>query len=271
MYRYQEKKVIEGVRVFIGEDKYSKNYDEIASVLIEEIKKTGENPWMTENEWRESELDTYNICKEYIKEGDKILDIGVGTGRLLSLFSNVEKYGIDISIDMAKMAQKKGIEACVGNVEELPYKDSVFDIVICTDVLEHVFDLHKTISEIIRVLKMGGYFVVRVPQNEDMKQYLEPSYPFEYVHVRMFSKESLILYLTKVFELMLISEKETYKLLIERSVKENKYFSKRVIGKLFSMSCKIFPKLKNNQAYVNRYYEDIYRYVEVIGLFKKVY
>jgi 2-polyprenyl-6-hydroxyphenyl methylase/3-demethylubiquinone-9 3-methyltransferase len=46
-----------------------------------------------------------------------------------------------------------------GTGELLPYQDHSFDFVFCCDVLEHVSDLPKVISEISRVLKPGGIFI----------------------------------------------------------------------------------------------------------------
>lgn len=202
--------IVDGVPVFVEDDFYSANYDEIADTLLSNIVRGGGNPWMEETLWREAEEDTVKICKRYLKQGDKILDVGVGLGRLLSYFKNVDKFGIDISVGMAKESRKKGIEACKGNVEKLPYVDNLFDMVVCTDVLEHVFDLNKTVSEIKRVLKPNGYLIVRVPWEEDMRGYLASSYPYEYVHLRMFSRSSLQLFFTKVFGFKMLTYKYTY-------------------------------------------------------------
>lgn len=212
IYMKQALQYIDDVPVFCEPNDYVQNYDEIARVLLENLKKEGKNPWMDEELWKKSESDTAEICNQYIKNGDRVLDVGCGTGRMLSYFNNVEKFGIDISVDMAKMCRDKGIEACMGNVEDLPYEDGSMDMVICTDVLEHVFDLYKTLSEINRVVKKGGYIILRVPQDEDLRPYLEPSYPFEYVHMRVFSKSSLEIYCTKVFKMKFLQAQNTYRL-----------------------------------------------------------
>lgn len=202
--------IVNGIPCFCKKDNYVRNYDTIAKELVENIKKTGKNPWMDEELWRESERDTFSICEKYIKDGDSVLDIGCGTGRMLSYFDNVTKYGIDISIDMATMSAEKGIISCMGNVENLPYTDNSMDMIICTDVLEHVFDLYRTLLEINRVIKPDGYIILRVPQNEEMSPYLDPNYPFEYVHLRMFSESSLRLYCTKVFDMEYLESKNSY-------------------------------------------------------------
>lgn len=47
----------------------------------------------------------------------------------------------------------------IGAGEALPYKDAAFDAVVCVDVLEHVADLHRVLSEVTRVLRPGGLFL----------------------------------------------------------------------------------------------------------------
>ena len=46
-----------------------------------------------------------------------------------------------------------------GTGENIPFNSASFDVVLCCDVLEHVQDLPKVISEVSRVLKKGGLFV----------------------------------------------------------------------------------------------------------------
>lgn len=270
VYKDEAVKIIDGISCFCEVNDYVENYDKIAQEEIKGLKEEGRNPFMDEEPWKNAEQDTADICNQYIKPGDKILDVGCGTGRMLSYFADVEKYGIDISIDMVKMSRGKGIEACMGNVEKLPYCDETFDMVICTDVLEHVFDLHKTLLEINRVVKAGGYIILRVPQNEDLNQYLQPSYPFEYVHLRMFSKSSLELYCTKVFKMKFLQAKDTYEALA--SIKLRRFLG--IFPVLFTkIALKgmiiIFPKLCDNKKIRNIFEKKTMRFVEIIEAFKK--
>jgi SAM-dependent methyltransferase len=50
-----------------------------------------------------------------------------------------------------------------GSVTSLPFADGFFDKVICSEVLEHIPDLNKAASELVRVLKPGGILAVSVP------------------------------------------------------------------------------------------------------------
>lgn len=102
------------------------------------------------------------------ESGHSILDIGCGTGGnfdLLSKYGTV--YGIDASEKAVEYARKRGIarEVQVGKVQHMPYEDDRFDIVGCFDVLYHgwIQDDTEVMREIHRILKPGGYLVIREP------------------------------------------------------------------------------------------------------------
>jgi ubiquinone/menaquinone biosynthesis C-methylase UbiE len=111
-----------------------------------------------------------NIIKIFLKKRFNskkitILDAGCGTGSNIIFFNQFGKtYGIDISPIATKFCKKRGIKNITTcDVSKLPYKDSYFDLVSCMDVLEHIEDEKKAISEIYRVLKPGGYVLLTVP------------------------------------------------------------------------------------------------------------
>lgn len=62
------------------------------------------------------------------------------------------------------------------DIQNMPFTDNEFDVVICNHVLEHVEDDKKAMTEILRVLKRGGFAVMHVPMNLSMdKTYEDPS------------------------------------------------------------------------------------------------
>ena len=99
--------------------------------------------------------------------GLRTLDIGCGGGFLAEEFAALGCHvtGIDpspVSIDAARAhAANRGlhIDYQVGSGEQLPAPDSAFDLAYCCDVLEHVSDLDRVISETARVLKPGGLYL----------------------------------------------------------------------------------------------------------------
>ncbi|MFT5749763.1 MAG: SAM-dependent methyltransferase [Ancylomarina sp.] len=62
------------------------------------------------------------------------------------------------------------------DIQEIPFSDETYDVVICNHVLEHVDDDAKAMSEMYRILKPGGFAILQVPQNTDAeKTYEDPT------------------------------------------------------------------------------------------------
>jgi SAM-dependent methyltransferase len=70
-----------------------------------------------------------------------------------------EVIGIDQSARMVEIQQSKGIDARVGDVQELPFASGEFDAVIAAWMLYHVPDLQRGLAELARVLRSGGRLV----------------------------------------------------------------------------------------------------------------
>jgi SAM-dependent methyltransferase len=187
------------IPIFSGPDGYTENYAAISSDHLAELDRTASNPWIPEELWRESEATTVALIQRHSRPGDTILDVGVGLGRLLGYVPEWRRYGMDISLGYLERAAAQGIEVCFARIEDMPYHPASFDVVVCTDVLEHVLDLHLCCSRILSVLKPGGTLIVRVPNRQDLTEYLDPAYPYEFVHLRSFDEPSLRLLFGKIF------------------------------------------------------------------------
>ena len=95
------------------------------------------------------------------------LDIGCGDGNILSKISpDCNKVGIDISYNALKSNLTENRALAVSN--NLPFRDGQYDIVICTEVFEHLPDrvFEETIGEIERVARK--YILMSVPFQEDL-------------------------------------------------------------------------------------------------------
>ena len=100
-------------------------------------------------------------------QGKALLDLGCAGGFMAvavaargALFTGIDPAAD--AIDAARAhARTEGLRIGddVGVGEALPYDDSSFDAVICVDVLEHVADLNKVLSEVARTLRTGGVFL----------------------------------------------------------------------------------------------------------------
>ena len=187
-----------GIPVFSRLDEYIQNYEKIAKDHLASVTDTVDNPFIEKEIWVALERSTAKLIKHYSKPNDKILDVGVGTGRLLQSFEQLRRYGLDISLEYLQEASKKGIDVCFSRIEDVPYHPDYFDLVVCTDVLEHVLDLNRAVSQILKVLKTDGILIVRVPYKEDLKVYLDFT-EYKYVHLRNFDEYSIRLLFEKVF------------------------------------------------------------------------
>ncbi|MGK7345842.1 MAG: class I SAM-dependent methyltransferase [Candidatus Nitrospinota bacterium M3_3B_026] len=103
-----------------------------------------------------------------IKEGDRVLDVGVGTGLTLPLYPrNCEVWGVDISVDMLKQARKKVERMGLDNVHimemdacDLQFDDDFFDFVVATHIISVVPEPYRVIAEMRRVGKPDGKLVI---------------------------------------------------------------------------------------------------------------
>ena len=102
-----------------------------------------------------------------IPSGAKVLELGCGTGSMwqdhLHLVADGELVLTDFSAGMLETARsnlpaQSNLSFQVVDIQDIPYPDDSFDVVIANMMLYHVPDLHKGLSEVRRVLKPGGSF-----------------------------------------------------------------------------------------------------------------
>jgi len=98
------------------------------------------------------------------QSSDRILDLGGGTGRVSATFgSNHMIVVCDSSWGMLKEAQQKGLAACCGVAERLPFANNSFERILVIDAFHHFSHQETAASEALRVLSPAGRLVIEEP------------------------------------------------------------------------------------------------------------
>ena len=141
----------------------------------------------------------------------QVLDVGFGSGTDLLNIKNalpgrpINLFGVDSYSAHIAEATEKGITAVQLNIESdcLPFADHFFDVVIANQVMEHTKQIFWITSEISRVTKKSGWFIIGVPNlaalhNRVLLALGEQPSSIELLgpHVRGFAKNSLVRFIT---------------------------------------------------------------------------
>ena len=152
---------------------------------------------------------TFDFNRININPEGTMLDLGCGEGRhifgLMEKFPDLKCIGLDPHLESLEKAFEglKFLESISnsktnflsGSAYSLPFSDDSFDLVVCSEVLEHLHDYKDAIKEINRVLKPGGQFLASVPAEfpEKICWLLSEAYQNQPGgHLRIFKKNELI-------------------------------------------------------------------------------
>ena len=108
------------------------------------------------------------FVEKYVAKGVRVLKLGIGPGLAALLLSQrgYEVVGLDISSLFVKEASSytgSHLRILLGDALNLPFFDGSFDAVTSLYFLEHVPDVERALSEMIRVLRKGGLLLIRSP------------------------------------------------------------------------------------------------------------
>ena len=152
----------------------------------------------------------YAYIAAHVNPGQRALNIGVGRGGLerMLIQRGVDTYSLDpgeASIAQIRKDLQLGDKAQVGWSQSMPFPSDTFDVVIMTEVLEHLDDqvLQATLHEVCRVLRDGGRLIGTVPADETLAEgmvlcpHCGESF-HRWGHVQSFTRERLLTLLEPV-------------------------------------------------------------------------
>jgi SAM-dependent methyltransferase len=106
----------------------------------------------------------------------RMLEVGCGPGELAERVKReleAEVVAVDISPRMVELARARGVDARLGDVQELSFGDGEFDCAVAAWMLYHVSDIDRAISELARVLRPGGRLVAVTNHPDHLRELRE--------------------------------------------------------------------------------------------------
>jgi len=113
----------------------------------------------------------FSLFKQYSKSGDKIIDLGCGSGRLFDFLQQeglkVDYWGLDISSELLNVAKTNHPDLAgkfiLGSLPSLPFPDNSCDVIACFAAFHHLPNRNsrlQALQEMKRILKSGGIIVM---------------------------------------------------------------------------------------------------------------
>lgn len=143
----------------------------------------------------------YDFVKKYVPNGGKILDVGCGDQYLSTILTGYEWHGIDLNTEF----RKDNLVEHDLMTTPYPYAAQSFDAVVCSEVLEHLWDLRIVHNEVYRLLKPSGTYIMSTPNYDHIDHYLgsfgqllfDDTKPHLFEHIRQYNYYSHLRFLTR--------------------------------------------------------------------------
>jgi ubiquinone/menaquinone biosynthesis C-methylase UbiE len=155
---------------------FRKNSDDYKNISRKNFDEEADNYYKTHDGKHSSALYNGVIKKLNTLNYSSLLDVGCGTGEVLSCIyrEGVKFSGLDISSKMLGIARKNlggNVDLRLGDSEKLPWDDESFEALLCLNSFHHYPNPEKVLNEMNRVLKSGGKLVMADPwQSTPLRQ-----------------------------------------------------------------------------------------------------
>jgi SAM-dependent methyltransferase len=99
------------------------------------------------------------------RRGGRLLDVGCGAGTIMQVARRAgwEAAGVEVSATAAEHNRAEGFEVFNGELAEARYSEGRFDVVVLSEVLEHVAEPRELLREVLRVMRPGGLLWATTP------------------------------------------------------------------------------------------------------------
>lgn len=121
---------------------------------------------------------TWKVISALLKPNDMVFDLGCGTGLITNKFIGYQQHVLAMDLNrwaLSRMDGKPWITKVQGDGELLPVQDESVDLIVATEMIEHMEAPEKALQELFRICKPGGRVVGTVPSKSKIwkwRQYL---------------------------------------------------------------------------------------------------
>lgn len=149
----------------------------MAARKLELKRRYGETAPVYERRYEQIQREKYEIVTENLSRAGKVLDLGCGTGMLLSELARRSGFavGIDSSLEMLELARKRRGNAALvlADADHLPFADRSFDAVVSVTLLQNMPNPAATVKEVARVTKPEGVLIITTLKHKHSLRELE--------------------------------------------------------------------------------------------------
>jgi SAM-dependent methyltransferase len=134
-----------------------------------------------------------------VRPADRSLDLGSGSGEFTAVLAGAGAEVVGVEVAEAALARARSrhpeLEFRLAPIDgPLPFDDGAFDLVWCSEVIEHVADTARWLSEVRRVLARGGRLLLTTPSHGRLRLTLYGLEPFSEPlgdHLHLYTRRSL--------------------------------------------------------------------------------